>query len=76
MLERQETGETGRDRTAELLSRVLLDREQRAEVLGVEPVTVSYLHRIGVLRGVRVGRRLHWRPADIRQYVESLEIEG
>ena len=67
--------EPAHDRTPELMRRLLLDRDQTAELLGVGPKTIEYLHRMGQLRGVKVGKGLRWRPADAEAFVKSLEPE-
>ena len=55
-------------------SRTLAEaREQTAELLGVPPETVANLHRTGQLRGVRVGKRLAWKPDTVKAYVDGLE---
>ena len=61
--------------TAELMSRLLLNREQVAELLGVPPETIGNLHRVKLLPAVRVGKRLCWKPDTVKMYVDSLEPE-
>lgn len=59
----------------QLLSRLLLTRDQVSEVLGVPPKTVSYLHRMRQLPAVKVGKFCMWKPEAVRQYVGTLEPE-
>lgn len=61
--------------TSELLSRLLLTREQVGELLGVPPKTVDYLHRMRQLRAVKVGKFCMWKPETVRRYVGTLEPE-
>jgi hypothetical protein len=58
--------------TPDLMSRLLLNRDQVAALLEVDPATVDYLHRMRRLRAVRVGKVNRWKPADVKAYVESL----
>ena len=60
------------DHTQALMDRLLLSRDQVAEVLGVDSATIETLHRNGTLRGRRVGKELHWRPEWVRMFVEEL----
>lgn len=60
----------------ELLTRLLLDRDQVASILGVDGATVDNLHRVRRLRAVRVGRENRWKPQTVRDFVESLEPEA
>ena len=62
--------------TAELLTRLLLTREDVAMILGVDGVTVDNLHRLRRLRAVRVGRENRWKPQAVRDFVETLEPES
>ena len=62
--------------TAELLTRLLLDRDQVASILGVDCSTVDNLHRLRRLRAVRVGRQNRWKPQAVRDFVETLEPES
>lgn len=59
----------------QLLSRLLLTREQVSTVLGVPPKTVNYLHRMGQLPAVKVGKFCMWKPETVRHYVSTLEPE-
>ena len=59
----------------QLLSRLLLTREQVSAVLGVPPKTVDYLHRMRQLPAVKVGKFCMWKPEAVRQYVSTLEPE-
>ena len=63
---------TSPTRTNELLGKLLLSKDEVAELLGVSAETVDYLHRVKNLRGVRVGKRNLWRPHDVQEYVEKL----
>lgn len=54
-------------------SRLLLDREQVAVWLNVEPNTVDYLHRVKRLRAFQIGKSLRWRPKDVVAFVNGLE---
>ncbi len=62
--------------TAELLTRLLLDRDQVAAILGVDGATIDNLHRVRRLRAVRVGRENRWKPQSVREFVENLEPEA
>jgi len=66
----------GIDRTPQFMRRLLLTREQVAEVLGVDAGCIDYLHRIRRLPGCRVGKGLRWKPATVREYVKTLEPEA
>ena len=55
---------------------MLWDKEKTAAVLSVPPDTVTNLHRMHLLRGVKCGKHLRWRPCDVRQYVETLGPEN
>ena len=59
--------------TTETLPRWLWTADEVAAVLGVTEDCVKNLHRIGQLVGVKVGRSLRWRPADVQQYVDTLK---
>ncbi len=59
----------------QLLSRLLLTREQVSAVLGVPPKTVTYLHRMRQLPAVNVGIFCMWKPDAVRHYVDTLEPE-
>jgi hypothetical protein len=52
---------------------LLLTAEDVGRLLQVEAATVHNLHRLGRLRGVRVGRELRWRFADVRRFVDELK---
>ena len=58
--------------TAELMAKLLLDKDQTASVLNVPPATIENLHRCRQLRGVLVGRNLRWKPETVRQDVDGL----
>ncbi|GMU22981.1 MAG: hypothetical protein AMXMBFR13_30650 [Phycisphaerae bacterium] len=51
---------------------LVLTRDQVAAALQVSAETIEGLHRMGRLRGVRIGRHLRWRPGDVTAYVERL----
>lgn len=53
----------------------LLTKSDVAAVLNSEPGTVYYLHRVGELRGHRVGKQLRWFPRDVDAYLERLSQE-
>ncbi len=59
--------------TSETMGRLLLTRDQVAEVLGVPVETVDGLHRAKLLRAVRVGKHNRWRPEAVQSYVDGLE---
>jgi len=52
--------------------RLLWTVDEVARAIGVTPDCVRNLHRVGLLAGVRVGRYLRWRPADVEAYVKRL----
>ena len=56
--------------------RLVLTREQVAEMLQVPPDTVNNLHRVGQLCGVKVGKHLRWRFGDVERFVNGLGREG
>ena len=62
--------------TADLLSRLLLNRDEVAALLGVPPSTVTALHEGRVLRGVKISKYIRWRPEDVRAFVEGLEARN
>ncbi len=64
------------DATQQLLSRLLLNREQVSELLGVGGSTIDHLHRTGRLAAVKVGRENRWRPDTVKEYVAGLETES
>lgn len=51
---------------------LVFTREQVAALLQVSEDTIANLHRTGQLRGVKIGKHLRWRPADVRAFVEGL----
>ena len=51
---------------------LVLTKEQVAKRLQVPEGTVDNLHRCGELKGVKVGKHLRWRLADVKRYVEEL----
>ena len=63
-------------KTAELMAKLLLTREEVSQLLVVPPDTITNLHRIRLLSGVKVGKHLRWKPEAVRQYVESLGPEN
>jgi len=67
--------DAGTSTTTDLLSRLLLTREETAELLTVPATTIDNLHRTGQLCGVKVGKHLRWTPAVVRQYVDQLHAE-
>ena len=50
--------------------------EQTANVLSVTSDVIKNLHRVGQLRGVKIGRSLRWRPEDVRKFVDNLGMNG
>jgi len=52
---------------------MLLRREDVARLLNISPEGVRTQHRLGRLVGVRVGRVLRWRRADVERFVANLE---
>lgn len=66
----------GTTRTAELMERLLLTREQVGVLLAVDEGAVDHLHRIGKLVACKVGKGNRWRPADVRAFVEGLQPDG
>ena len=64
------------DRTRELMDRLLVDRDQVAELLGTRVGTVDYLHRVGKLPAVKVGRDLHWKPEAVKTFVDGLQDDA
>ena len=60
-------------KTADLLDKLLLTRADVSELLGVKETTVGNLHTAGRLVGHQIGKELRWRPADVRQFVDSLD---
>ena len=61
---------------AELMSRLLLTKEEVAAVLGVPVGTVEYLARMKDLPGVMVGKHKMWKPQTVKAFVEGLEEDG
>jgi len=55
---------------------LLLTRDQVARLLAISPEAVRTQHRLGRLPGVRVGRVLRWRRADVERFVARLGMEG
>ena len=65
-----------RDRTAELMGKLLLTDAEVAELLSITVNGVHYLHRIGKLRGKPVGGTLHWLPHSVQMFVDGLEDDA
>ncbi len=63
-------------KTAELMAKLLLTREEVSQLLEVPPDTIANLHRVRLLPGVKVGKHLRWKPEDVRQYVDGLGPEN
>lgn len=61
-------------RPTELRQLYALNAEQVAIMLGgVSAETVrGYLHRLGRLRGHRIGKELRWRQQDVAEFIEQL----
>ena len=62
--------------TTDLLSQLLLTREEVAELLHVSPETVKHLHRMRQLPAVRVGKACMWKPETVRAFVSGLTAEN
>jgi excisionase family DNA binding protein len=58
----------------ELMTRLLLTRDEAARMLSIKPETLDYLHRMKRLRGVKVGKELRWRPPDVQRFVHELDV--
>ena len=58
--------------TEALLGRLLLTRDEVAQLLSVKPSTINHLHRIHKLPAVRVGLKNLWKPETVREFVEGL----
>lgn len=58
--------------TTKLMGDLVLLKDEVAQLLKVKPATVENLHRSGQLRGFTVGDTLHWKPADVRAFVDGL----
>ena len=52
---------------------LLLTKDAVAELLAIDPETVTNLHRFKKLRGCKVGRALRWRPEDVTRFVAELQ---
>ena len=59
--------------TTDLLSQLLLTREEVAELLHVSAETVKHLHRMKQLPAVKVGKSNMWKPETVRAFVNNLE---
>ena len=55
-----------------VLDKLVWSDEEVALLLGVTPDGVKNLHRVGLLKAVKIGRRLKWRPNDVRAFVKEL----
>ena len=60
-------------KTGEVLA---LKAEDVAALLQVPVGTVKYLHRVGQLRGAKVGRYLRWLPETVESYRRKLAAES
>ena len=60
----------------ELMTRLLLTREETAWVLSIAPESVTYLLRMKSLPAVKVGKELRWKPSAVKAFVEGLEEDG
>jgi len=73
--ERERRHDTGRyeNRTQVLLDELLLSLDEVCELLKCPAETVRYLHRVGILKAVRVGKFSRWKPADVQKFIEELK---
>ena len=55
-----------------LLRKLLLTRKEVASLLAVPEDTITNLHRVRLLPGVKVGKHLRWRPDAVRRFVDGL----
>ena len=55
---------------------IVLTRDQVAKVLSIRPESVDHLHRVGALKGIKIGKMLRWRPDDLRRYVRDADAEA
>ena len=53
--------------------KLLWDKSEVAERLGITPDGVENLHRCRLLVAVKVGKHSRWKPQDVRQYVDGLQ---
>jgi len=60
------TGHTQQDRI-----RLLVDRLEAAQALGVSPGTIDNLRRSGELPSVKIGTRRLFDVADLRRFIEE-----
>ncbi len=60
----------------ELMGRPVLNAAEVGYLLNATPEGVRYLHRMRLLQGVKVGKRLMWKPDTITRYLDALEPEG
>lgn len=58
--------------TNELVEPLVLTDQQVAALLSVPCGSVRYMHRVGVLRGVKIGGHLRWRRQDVRDFVQNM----
>lgn len=58
--------------TNELAEPLVLTDQQVAVLLSVPPGSIRYMHRVGVLRGVKIGGHLRWRRQDVLAYVQAM----
>lgn len=52
---------------------LILTVKETAEMLRVPTDTITNLHRVGKLRGRKIGKHLRWRRTDVVAFVEALE---
>ena len=62
--------------TAELMAKLLLTREEVSQLLEVPADTITNLHRVRLLPGVKVGKHLRWKPEAVQEYVDGLAPEN
>ena len=67
-----ESSEFTHDKQARHTPLLLRDADVAA-LLQVEPSAVQYLHRVGRLRAVKVGKELRWKPSAVSTFVDELQ---
>jgi excisionase family DNA binding protein len=63
------TGHTQQDRI-----RLLVDRLEAAQALGISPGTIDNLRRSGELPSVKIGTRRLFDMADLRRFIEARKV--
>lgn len=59
--------------TIETLNRLVLTKEQVAQMLQVPVDTVGGLHRTGQLPGFMIGKHLRWTQQGVQEFVEKIQ---